>query len=188
VFPSASLALHGRAVYLLNPSASDDGRATVWASPDGLTWSAREAPCSWDGGNPGALATWSGTGLAVICGGQPSAGTQGKTAFESADGGRHWSRRSDLPLGGYVGSLAAADQNTWALGEPRGGIVVTHDGGTSWAEAAVAGAVDVEGWGYIGFTDPGHGVAVPWGLNGSALAFSRDSGRDWDAVSFPGGR
>ena len=188
MLPAASLALHGRAVYLLNQSGSPDGRATIWASPDGLTWSVHDAPCTWFGGISGALAAWSSSGLALVCGGQPSAGSQAKTAFESTDGGRHWNHRSDLPVGGYVGSLAAADQNTWALGELRGGIAMTHDGGTSWTEATVANAVGVEGWGYIGFTDPTHGVAVPWTLNGSALAFSRDSGRGWNAVSFPSGR
>ena len=91
---------------------------------------------------------------------------------------------------GYVLSLAAANSTTWILGEARGIMLVTHDGGRTWSDMKVThqGGGAGEGWSFVGFTSSSEAVAVPWTLNGSALAFSYDGARTWTMVAFPSGR
>ena len=91
---------------------------------------------------------------------------------------------------GYVLSLAAASPTTWILGEARGIMLVTHDGGRTWSDMKVThqGGGAGEGWSFVGFTSSSEAVAVPWTLNGSALAFSYNGARTWTMVAFPSGR
>lgn len=67
---------------------------------------------------------------------------------------------------GNVLSLAAVNSTTWSLGEARGTMMVIP--GQIWRLVIRA--------------------AVPWTLNGSALAFSNDGARTWTMVAFPSGR
>lgn len=180
-----SLRAEGASVYLLTPSRLSLG-SDLWASHDrGRSWQALAAPCQWSG----ALATWSPSGLALACGSQPAAGNQAKAFYTSTNGGRSWRLVGKLPFGaGYVASLAAADPDTWALGEARGQIELSTDGGRRWRPSRFKGAAaGVEGWGSISFSDHLHGVAVPWTLNGDVLAFTSDGGRSWRKVSFASG-
>jgi photosystem II stability/assembly factor-like uncharacterized protein len=192
----ARMVVQGRSVYLLAPPPAyrDVTPIPLWVSANaGRSWQRRSTPChgevEWD-----ALAAWSTFGLALACGSEPGAGNQVKAFYVSTDGGSHWrfaGRVSGSPgLGGmspgYVASLAAASQNTWALGEGRGTMLVTHDGGRSWRLATFAGRqAQVEGWGYISFVDARDGVGVPWTLNGSVIALTSDAGRRWSEVRFP---
>jgi photosystem II stability/assembly factor-like uncharacterized protein len=148
----ASLVVRGPAVYLLTPSPQ--GRtslrpATLLASSNcGRSWQRLSTPCGWDGALGGALATWSRSGLVLACGGEPGAGNQPKTFYASTDLGRRWRLSGRLAFSpGYIASLATADSSTWALGEARGTIDVTHDGGHNWHAAAFGGVqAPVEGW------------------------------------------
>jgi len=114
-----------------------------------------------------------------------------KTAYVSTDAGGHWRQVAELPqTSGYVFDLAAADANTWVLAEARGTLEVTRDGGSTW-HAATSNDVSPsggEGWGTVTFVSATKAVAVPWTLNGSALAISNDTARTWDLIAFPSGR
>jgi photosystem II stability/assembly factor-like uncharacterized protein len=197
VDPSAGqLVVHGRSVFLLAPPpAYRISRALpLWVSADGgRSWRQSQAPCRGQA-QPALLAAWSGDGLVMACGGEPGAGFQAKTLYISTDAGAHWRLAGRIPgaprlhgmSSGYIASLAAADHSTWILGEARGGILITHDAGRTWQAAAFTGSLGpVEGWGYFDFTDTEHGVAVPWTLNGSVLAFTRNAGRGWHTIPFP---
>jgi photosystem II stability/assembly factor-like uncharacterized protein len=186
-----ALAVSRHRVYLITvpTSLSLDASAasTLWASADGRNWSRGSTPCTWPDTQAAALAAWADTGLALICGDEPSAGQQPKTAYRSTDGGAHWSRQADLSGGGYVGSLAAADNSTWLFGEDRGGLLVTQDGGRTWTPTHFQSTSDgspVEGWGQVLFTDAEHAVAVPSTLNGAVLAFSANRGDGWTVEHF----
>ena len=122
--------------------------------------------------------------------GEPGTGDQAKSFYDSVDGGRRWSLAGRLPFGpGYIGTIAAGSPRRWLLGELRGTIEYTADGGRRWHAAAFAPpAAPVEGWGEVWLTGRLDGVAVPSTLNGSALAFTTDAGRRWSEVHFPGGR
>ena len=188
----SKLVAKGSSVYLLaQPLSGASGNAQLWRSLNGSGWQSVPAPCAWFGAAFGAIAAWSDTGLALVCGGQPSTGTQPKTAYSSVNAGSTWSKA--MPIAskfGYVLSLAAANSTTWILGEARGTMLVTHDGGQTWSNMQVThpGGGAGEGWGFVGFTSSSEAVAVPWTLNGSALAFSYNGARTWTMVAFPSGR
>lgn len=184
VSADASLVARGQRVYLLTSPLVGLG-SSLWVSRDsGRSWKSVPAPCQWPGAD--ALAAWSPSDLALACGSQPAAGSEAKAFYASVDGGRSWRPAGQLPFGpGYIASLAAADANTWALGEGRGQIETTTDGGRRWHMARFTGAVaDVEGWGDVAFTDARHGFAVPGTLNGDVLAFTANGGRTWRDVGY----
>lgn len=188
--PDAQLAVAGNRLYLLSRTVGPAGAAssaTLWATVDGTTWTTRTAPCHTSATDFGALATFGSNGLALVCGDQPSAGWQPKTAFLSTDAGSHWTRQSQgaaIPAAGYVGSLATAGENIWLLGELRGGLLVSHDAGHSWTAANLPSDASVEGWGQVQVVDPALAVAVPWTLNGGVIAFTHDAGTTWTAARF----
>lgn len=188
----AVLADAGAAFYMLveggEPTRDSATSATLWRTvDDGRSWTHVPAPCDWFGSDFAALSAYSPSGLALVCGSQPAAGNQVKIAYRSSDAGASWTRRAQLPgQGGYVGSLAAADTNTWVLGQLRGGLLTTRDGGLTWTPAENPGSLTapVEGWGHVERTGPQHFVAVPWTLNAQVLAISADAGETWTEVAF----
>jgi hypothetical protein len=164
-------------------------RATVSSSADGEHWSSFSTPCNADGADSGSLAPFGDSDLALVCGNSASAGIQGKSTYVSTDLGANWSARgtsSSLPLGGYVGPLAAADANTWVLAEQRGGLMVTHDGGNTWHAAAEQPlGQGTDGWSQVAFADPRRAVAVPSSFYAGGLLVTSDAGDTWAAVTFP---
>jgi photosystem II stability/assembly factor-like uncharacterized protein len=169
----------------LSPNPSN---ATVWSRTADGPWQQHSAPCGWFGADAGALAAWSATGLALVCGSEPGAGDQLKTGYVSTDGAQHWRKVADLPdIGGYIDDLAAADADNWVLSEARGALDVTHDGGQTGHQADPSDG-DVEGWGTVAFATSTIAVAAPWTLNGSTIAITTDTGQTWSAIKFPSGR
>ncbi len=189
---TGQLVVRGPNVFLLAPPPAYEVSTPLplWVSANGgQSWQRRLAPCR-GAIAPDALAAWSASGLALACGGEPGAGFQAKAFYLSTDGGSHWRRTGPGRLhgmsGGYIASLAAVDQRTWVLGEGRGTILITHNAGHTWSDAAFSGRLGpVEGWGYVSFIDARHAVAVPWTLNGSVLAFTNNAGRAWSETAFP---
>ena len=192
VSAQSNLVVRGTTLYLLSASLTGTngfpGPMSLWARSLGSAWQQLATPCGWSGALGGALAAWSGSGLALVCGGEPSAGQQLKTAYSSTNGGRHWQSAAASPTSaGYVASLAAAGPTTWALGESRGQIEVTHDAGRTWSTVDPTGSSEPEeGFWNVGFTDAIHGVAVSSTPYGSVLAFTYDAAHTWIPAQFPG--
>lgn len=189
----SKLVAQGSSVYLLVSQRGDvgGGDLQLWRSLRGGAWQSLPTPCMWFGAGYGALATWSSSGLALVCGMEPGTGGQEKISYYSVDAGSNWSKGGSIPCnGGYVASLAAANPMTWIMGEARGIMYVTFDGGNSWSAMKIShpGGGAGEGWGYVGSTTQSEAVAVPWTLNGSALAFSYDGAKTWTMVPFASGR
>jgi hypothetical protein len=187
----AQLSAVGSRVFLLSSPAGNTVPAgpvpaTLATSQDGEHWSISRTPCDTTFPDYGAVAPATDGGLALVCGAQPAVGAQPKTAYVSTDNGANWTPRgSAFPGGGYVGSLAAADESTWVLSEQRGTLLVTHDGGNSWSEARIQGLTQgVDSWGQVVFTDAEHAVAVPDGYYANGLLLSSDAGSTWSAISF----
>lgn len=183
-FPGAgfggSLVSGGEALLVAHVQGARSGRSFVYGSTAGR-WSRRTVPpCRNEafelGVSPG------GTVFAV-CAGQPSAGSQGKRAYRSMDGGRHWRRLASPPSTGYASQLAAVDGGTAFLANGRGDVVVTRDAGRSW-RPALSGARG-GGWSDVQFVNPRVGFALPWGLQQRRfLAVTRDGGRHWQFRTF----
>lgn len=185
------LVVQGDKAYLLaDPTNPGPSQIRLWRSTKHKIWNSVITPCKWSGANFGALAAWSTTGLVLVCGLEPGAGSQMKTAYYSTNSGDTWSAPFQLSFtGGYVGSLSASSQNTWILGEGRGTILVTHNSGKTWERAIFSSPErSVGGWGFVGFTTENEAIALPWTLNGSVIAISHNAGNNWTLDSFPSPR
>lgn len=188
VYIGSELETHGSSAYLLARSL---GSVALWRSLGNSPWEPVATPCRWMGADFGSVAAWSESGLALVCGSEPSAGMQMKFAYQSTDSGSTWSKTSQIHSNqGYVSDLSAANENDWVLGEARGQLLVTHDSGHTWSQPKFIYQLQrgVEGWGNVKFITSTEAVAVPWTLNGAVLAISDDGGGTWNIEAFPSPR
>lgn len=187
----AQLLVSGSSAFILTPpTTAGSGPYKLWKLQASGFSKTFDTPCEFSGSLSAAMAAWSDVGLALVCGSPPGAGEQIKTAYSSSDAGKTWSKGKLVGrLSGYITSLAAANANTWILGEGRGDLLVTHDGGQTWSDLPITGSDGGpgQGWGFVGFTNAHEAVAVPWTVNGSYLAFTNDGARNWTIVNFPSG-
>jgi hypothetical protein len=72
----------------------------------------------------------------VLVLGQPGAGQQRKALYETTDA-RHWRLRWRFNGSGYGESIAFSETGFGLLGELRGGLLVTRDGGRRWRLASI---------------------------------------------------
>jgi photosystem II stability/assembly factor-like uncharacterized protein len=153
-------------------------------TPDGgQTWQTRPDPCPpyFDVGQEMAA---SGTeDLWMVCGSEPSSGSQAKALYRSSDGGLHWALTAaanapvlsgnqslpaggGLPVDGYVSPYSLGHENlavltpgsAWLFPD-RSGVFATTDGGRTWSAVSglsKAGLVG-GGSGNIVFVDADHG-------------------------------
>ncbi len=187
---ASSVAVHGRFAYFavapLFPAAGPPATLVVY---DGSTVSSRRLPCTSAELSGLALATSDDLALALVCGGEPSAGAQKKEAWTSANGGRTWDRAGDPPSSGYVDSIAAVASGTFVTGS-RSPVRVTRDGGRCWP-VAYNGADGEQsgdaGYRAVGFVDAEHGFAVPaGGPDIPEIDLTSDGGHTWTAARFAG--
>jgi photosystem II stability/assembly factor-like uncharacterized protein len=86
---------------------------------------------------------------------------------------------------GYLGDLVATSPTTAFIAGGRNDVLVTRDGGRTWAQTAPPiGDMD-SGTGPLCFADPDHGWAVAGAFNAgpaNALWSTTDGGRTWTAV------
>jgi photosystem II stability/assembly factor-like uncharacterized protein len=108
-----------------------------------------------------------------------------------------------LPVGGAWPQLVVRGRGVYVLASEH--LWASDDAGRSWqrlttpctwpgANGATLAAWSASGlalacgsqpgWGEVSLTDATHGVAVPWTLSGSVLAFTSDGGRRWTEVGF----
>ena len=101
----------------------------------------------------------------------------------------HWHEVAAPDASGYVADLAAADAHTWVLGEARGGMLVTHDGGRSWQTRHSAAKLP---WGrgmgrrHLRVRDAGR--CQPMDSQRLRVGHHHDGARTWRAITFPSGR
>lgn len=177
--PGTGIALHGRYTYLYG-SGVDAGEPgdSLTVVKDGAVTS-HPLPCAGDRERAVVLAAPADTKLVVVCGAARSGTTQAKQAFVSVDAGATWAPAGTPDPVGFPRALAATGAATFLAGAGMP-IRVTRDGGRGWPVALAAPGPD--GFGYVGFTDDTHGVALPAG--GSAVYLTVDAGRTWTAHQF----
>jgi photosystem II stability/assembly factor-like uncharacterized protein len=141
----------------------------------------RSLPCPVGYQASPVLAASADLSLAVVCAGMPAGPAQGKALFTSADGGATWTWASGTPdPSGYVTSLAATGSAIFLSGRGMP-LMVSRDAGASWRTALSSPSGG--GFGYVGFTDGVHGVALALDEPG-AIYLTDDAGRTWAAHRF----
>ena len=142
--------LSATSAYLASPPNSPAGSPTtapMWFTSDGgQTWSARRVACGIAAGEDAISTAPDGT-LVAVCAAGPSTGYQMKSTVRSSDAGFTWtvmgpcavsasssSCEVDPPLtSGYLGEIDAVTADTVFLAGGRTPLLVTHNGGASWA-------------------------------------------------------
>jgi len=182
---SAALVLTGTRGYLLPPDGELlSGPVTSQGAWQPVTGTAAPAaaPCKPGPAQPDSqpagalLAPTSTSGLVLVCAGQAAGGSQPKTVYTSADGGRTWQRAGNAPAQGTATSVAGTTAGTIVLATTQG-IELSTDGGATWT--AAQGALPSGGFGYVGMTTQDQGVAVPANANLHAVWFTYDGGTTW---------
>jgi len=147
----------------------------------GRTWTARANPCRGALAFDERLAASTARVVWTLCLGQPSAGSQRKGLFRSADAGRTWRRlpAAGLDASGYGAGLAFRPSGRGWLWEARGPLLTTADGGRSWRVLPISAPEEVEGRSLSFVTDRvGYGVFV----YGTTLRRSADGGEHWTTL------
>jgi photosystem II stability/assembly factor-like uncharacterized protein len=164
---------------------------------EGKIWIQAHDPCYNGPGNPGGYLSFVSATLGwAMCASGASAGQGGKSLYKTTDGGNHWmlvAQAGDpttlpaLPSWGYVAGLYFLDDRHGWIGESRGSLLYTDDGGHTWHGA---GAPQPGGEGFLGQIDylsPTQGYVVSSQGSCQALIGTLDGGTHWRQV-FPAAR
>lgn len=170
--------------------------ALIATTNGGRTWQRRVMPCTdaGIGSNFAELVPYTATSVWMFCASQPSAGSQTKAVFRSANGGRSWHLMSrsesfgtiagavgTVPGTGYLDNAAVTSPAICWLALGRGTLFGTTDGGRTW-RLVINGAVANPGGGGVGpvlFVDPDHGWLRSWP---NILFRTTDGGRRWQTI------
>ena len=153
-------------------------------------WTHVAAPCD-SGLYQSELAVASDGVAWLACAGEPGVGLQIKSLALSSDGGARWTVavaacglylrhcHVQMPLGGYLGGLAAVSSHTVFYVGDRGSLAGTFDGGRNWRVWPQIGN-DAAGSLQVTFINAHDGWAIAQGLGPStSLWRTRDAGRTW---------
>jgi len=195
--------------YLLQNVASnpqDQGNtAPLWFTTDGGTsWSERSIPCavlsSSSGGQSISLSAAPDGTLFAVCAGGGGAGSQGKSALRSSNGGVTWTVQSSCLIGspasapgtscdtltsGYLGGIDAVSADTVFLYGWRSSLLVSHDGGVLWQAVKPLIGGDAEGTQQAIFFNNSDGIVLGWGGDTGevvTLWSTSDGGTQWTSV------
>jgi photosystem II stability/assembly factor-like uncharacterized protein len=179
-----------------NPTGQADSAPLWFTTNGGASWSNLSVPCGIDSLSAVLSAAPDGTLLAV-CAGQPSAGSQIKSALRSTNGGVTWTVQSSCPLNGppscttdplnsgYLGGIDALSSDTVFLFGDRSSLLVSRDGGVHWQAVQPLIGDTSDGTLQATFFDTSDGVVL--GYNGQnndvpTLWSTDDGGAHWIAV------
>ena len=197
--PQAQLVLSGSAGWLVQVDRTVVGGARLVNG----AWVAWTPPCATVMG-PAVLAASSPTELVAACDGgiwgtPPDAQQQGEHLYVSHDGGTTFAQTgTTVPLDGPAAVASPAAGQVLVAGTTTQGsseIVGSFDGGQTWQTVLQSGQPGSQAaiFTYLGFTTSTQGVALTEsgsgtgnGQNVYTLYMTRDGGRTWSAVSFPG--
>jgi len=179
---AASLVLAGTRGYLLAPDRM------LYSGPvngSGPWQPVKQIPCPVgtplaDGQPTGALlATANAENLVLACVSSSAPGTlQAKRVFTSADGGIVWQDAGLAPAPGLATSVTATPSGTTVLATGQG-IDVEPAGSATWQAATLTGPPPAGGFGYVGMTTDGQGIALPADPAAGTVWFTFDGGQTW---------
>ena len=153
----------------------------------GKTWTPLpEGPCGM-GGTFSFVSVQTGW---MVCSTGGGAGLETKDIYRTDDGAQSWrrvatdggglDRDGNLPMGSYLTGFRFMDEKHGWLGEAKGGLMVTHDGGETWERLPGTGVVN----GNLQFFTPERGIAVltQHYQQVSTLVATTDGGQTWTPV------
>jgi hypothetical protein len=177
---AAALVLTGSRGYLLPPTgvllSGPVSSTGGWQPVTGSALPCRPGAAQADGQPAGAMLASTTSELVLVCPGAAAGGSQPKTVYTSADGGKTWAKAGPAPSTGTATSVAGSATHTIVLATTAG-IEVSRDGGANWT--AAQGTLPAGGFGYVGMTTASQGVAVPADPTVHAVWFSYDGGATW---------
>ncbi|HEY6468940.1 MAG TPA: hypothetical protein VI434_04165 [Candidatus Dormibacteraeota bacterium] len=157
--------------------------STLYRSVDGITWRSEPQPCP--SHSVATVAASTADRVFVVCADGLAAGSEGKTAYRSDNGGATYAAVADPPLGGDFEEVSAASSSvSVAASSGATEIYTSFDGGLTWLTTLTIGDAGL-GLSELGFTTASQGVAIhgqtdyPDSLQ---LWMTRDGGRQWLAV------
>jgi photosystem II stability/assembly factor-like uncharacterized protein len=167
---------------IVSPQGSQ-ALSTLYRSVDGVTWRSEPQPCPSDSvASVGAAAA---NRVFVVCAAGLAAGSEGKSAYRSDNGGATYERVADPPLGGDFEEVSAALSSvSVAASSGATEIYTSFDGGQTWLTTLTIGDAGL-GLSDLGFTTAAQGVAIhgrtdyPDSLQ---LLMTRDGGHQWSVV------
>jgi hypothetical protein len=181
------------------PGGNGEGkpdRAPLWYTADGgASWSRRQIPCGLDAMYD-SMSAAPGGALVAVCAGEPSAGSQLKSAVTSANGGRTWTvhvlrcpqvaAACRQPLeSGYLGQVDAVTAKIAYLVGPRSDVLMTSDGGGHWRFAAPQPGGQWQYTTQVSFFGRSDGIVI--GADGSSrtagLWRTSNGGRTWSETT-----
>lgn len=149
--------------------------------------------CTVPGAVPSIVTPASGGDLFATCPAGGAAGTMAYAVWRSSDAGTTWRVVSTDALrltdSGTVSVAAASGSDLIAAsgGDPalHGSLVVSRDGGRTWAAPASAPPVPARGWAWLGAAGGSVYDALPYGA-GAGYWKSADWGATWQLVQVAG--
>ncbi len=172
------ITLHGTAAWILAGSR-------FYASQTGSHWVRQGFRC------PrllalSSLAAYNSQRIAVLCSGDPAAGSTTKVLYASSDGGKRFAKVGPVPSGGDGGILAEPTPQHLAVATSSGAtwVYVSTDGGRRW-HTRLDLTDGGKGWFDFGFTTATQGFALEGTPQfGSHLYMTSNGGQTWHRVRF----
>jgi photosystem II stability/assembly factor-like uncharacterized protein len=185
---AADVAVLGTSVYVVDNQLLHGNPDKLYASTDGLHFSARPAPC--DHTKDIALlraVPMSATRVALLCDGNPGFSKAVKTVFVSADTGRTDTFAGRMGLFGIQAQLAASPSGNLAVASSSDGsfIYINDTHGKTWTMVEGIGDGGA-GWNDITYVSNTQAWVVygPAGFSGiGQLWVTRDAGKHWGPVT-----
>ncbi len=187
------VAVHGRAVYVVDPRADLGQPDRFYASTDhGQHFAARKVPCVARLGIALVQAVpTSATDVALLCVGNPGFSKAEKSVYTSTDAARTDHFAGMTGEFGYRSQLAVSPTGNLAVASESDGSFIyinnTH-GGTKWT-MVWASSDGGAGWNDIGYTDNRTAWVIRGPLGGPSfsergrLYVTHDAGKDWHVHS-----
>ena len=178
------------------PSAAPTPAPPLWYTSDsGVTWVTRSVPCV--GAWSVALSRAPDGTLFAVCAWEPGAGIQLKSVLRSSNDGQTW--KTVLACGnteaglascegnplsaGYLGEIDAVSDSTVYLVGGRSSLMVSHDGGVSWAPIQPLIGESGGGTSQVIFFNQTDGVVVGNGTNEAITIWTTaDGGSTWTSA------
>jgi photosystem II stability/assembly factor-like uncharacterized protein len=159
-------------------------QSAVYRSLDGVTWRREPLPCPAE--TVAVVAAATSSRVFVVCGDGAAAGSQGKSAYRSDNGGASYVRVADPPFEGDLEDVAASPTSvSVAAASGATFISASFDAGHMWAGTLSIGDGGL-GLSDLGFTTALQGVVIHGMITypqSFQLLMTRDGGHTWATVA-----